>query len=168
MKTVLWIKDKGNKIITGFDVPVIDPVETRKIVNEKILETKETQEFISKTKAYSEKYKAANSAFKEGVDCLRRGDKKASDKKAEEYRGLCSDIEKLQAELKDMRPVLKEVTKELRLKHAVYLEPKYGETIIQEKEFLSLMKFGNNKKPDELVTVTGKVIKNPDYVAVVK
>ena len=185
MKTVIWVDRKrqeaivdGHRIILGFGEAVIDPVETDKVIRVEILKTKESKNFEAKHQAFNGKCIEVNNLMKDGAKAVRlrmmateakqpaeAAKHKAVEKKcAEDYKKAHAEAEGLQNELKDMRPVMKEVKKKLRREKAVYFEPKFGEKIISDDEFVSLMELIRDKKPDELVTVEGKVIKNPDYI----
>lgn len=171
MKTVIWSTPKrkeiifdGHRIIIAFGDAVIDPVETAKVVDKKIIDTKEGKDLLSKSEAHAKKIAAATACFMEGADLLRRRKEKESDAKAAEYRGLYAEAEALQKPLRDLKPVLRELRKQLRRECAVYFEPKFGERIISDEEHQRLFELLENRAPDELISIEGEVVINPDYV----
>ena len=187
MKTVIWVGKKrqeaivdGHRIILGFGEPVIDPVETDKVVRLEILKTKQSKAFEATHKAFNEKVREVNGHMKSGAQAVRLKMTATANKNpteatkqrvmekqcASDYKKGVSEAEELQNELRKHAPVLKEVKKTLRRECAVYFQPKFGEKIITDDEYKSLVELGLNKAPDELVTVEGKIIKNPDYIAI--
>ena len=58
MKTVIFKKTDGHNVIQGFSVPVIDPVETNKIVNKAIKDTAEWKEAEDKKAEFEAAHKA--------------------------------------------------------------------------------------------------------------
>jgi len=172
MKTVLYI-DKlnrpmvvnGHKIVTGFGDPVIDPHATRAKVDKLLPKTGEFKEAEELKKEHARLYNLAMETFKEGAVLLRKRKKAESDIKAAEYRKVYKEAEDCQKKLQDKVPVIKALKMKLTLEHAVYFEPKPGEVIISDDEFLKLFDKLKNRKPDQLVTIDGHLIKNPDYVS---
>lgn len=143
-KTVLYHEIDGHKIITGFDEPAIDPVETAKIVSERIKETTEYQAVEAKKKEYAEATNKLNAAAK------------AKDNAA--YQNALGIMSVLQDELKSLAGAMAEKITALRRAHAIYFEPRNGEVIVDAEEAERLYTAIQGRPDGVFITLGGEQV----------
>lgn len=145
-KTVLYSEIDGYKIITGFDIPVIDPVETAKIVNKEIQNTSEWQAVEGKKKEYADALGSLRTA--------------ASSRDNKAYQGAVNAMEAIQKELHPLVLALNDKIKALRSAHAVYFEPRKGEAIVDAETADGLLKSIKGRAEGVFITLDGATVED--------
>lgn len=124
MKTVLYKIIDGHKIITGFDRPTVDPVETNKVVAVIIKDTPEYQAAEAKKAEYADAARDMMAAAKIRDDAR--------------YKAALLVMSAYQDELKILARDLDAVIMRLRRERAIYFEPRQGEVIRTAAEIKTL------------------------------
>ena len=131
MKTRITQNIDGYDIIIGIGEAQIDGVATLPIVNEALKLTDEYKSVEAKKQELSVVLNQAASAMKNARDSKTQSDK---NKFVAEYQQNLEKSKAVESELKELIEPLQEKQKELILKHAIYFQPKEGETIITPEE----------------------------------
>ena len=154
MKTVITEKIDGHEVVVGIDVPIPDPVETQKVVNDLMDES----DLIKQKKAHQEEFNelvkkinAKKSLFAEG---------KGTEKTFNEIKTLEAECDQIIKSLEALFPDIQKHYKKLYRENLVYFVPKPGEEIIADEEADELIKALQEKEPDEVVTKDKKKIKD--------
>ena len=146
MKTVLYAEIDGHEIISGFSEPVIEPVETAKIVNKALPETDEHKALEAKKAEYSEAIKARATAAK------------AQNKQA--YEDALAAMNVRQKELRPLAEAYSEKIYALRREHAVYFETKSGEVVRPASEVEKLAKAIKDSPDGAFVKLDGSTVED--------
>jgi hypothetical protein len=154
-KTVLFKEMNGHKIIAGIDKPVIDNVETNKVIlGYKDEAGKDVPGLIHATdewkalEAKKAEYAAAVAAHNEAVA---KKDKDAYD----------SAVAGMKVKQEELVPISKEAAEKieaLRLENAVYCHPKAGEVIVDASEADELFERIQGRPPHTLVGLDGSLV----------
>jgi hypothetical protein len=131
LKTRITQNIDGYDIIIGIGEAQIDGVATMPIVETALRETAEYKSVEAKKQELSVVLNQAASAMKNARDSKTQSDK---NKFVAEYQQNLEKSKAVESELKELIEPLQEKQKELILKHAIYFQPKEGETIITPEE----------------------------------
>lgn len=145
-KTVLYKKIDGHEIITGFDRPTVDPVETNKIVSEAIKDTPEWQAAEAKKAENTDAYKAIIEARKNRDDAA--------------YGFAIATMSVRQDELKPMARDLAAKIIDLRRSEAVYFTPRAGEVIKTESEAKALSEAIQGRAEGTMIALDGSTVED--------
>jgi hypothetical protein len=145
-KTVLFADVDGHEVISGFGEPVIDPVETAKVVNAALPETDEYKALEAKKAQYAE---AATARAKAAHD---------RDQKA--YDDAMAAMRTYQEETKPLAEAYSEKIYALRRELAVYFEPKPGEVMIADDEVKKLSEAIKNRPDGVFIKRDGSQVKD--------
>lgn len=137
MKTVITQEINGYTIIIGFGNPVIDPVETAKIIKPMLEDSNELKAVKQKIKEVGARQRMAIQAMKESARLKIRGDQKFKEKEAEAAAHF-QIVKELQEEAKPLKGPLKQKRIELIKENAIYFEPKQNEMIIDNDQHAEL------------------------------
>ena len=131
MKTRITQNIDGYDIIIGIGEAQIDGVKTMPIVTEALKLTDEYKSVEAKKQELSVVLNQAASAMKNARDSKTQSDK---NKFVAEYQQNLEKSKSIQEDLKLLIAPLQGKEKELIQKHAVYFQPKEGETVITTEE----------------------------------
>jgi len=165
MKTVLYRKIDGLQIVSGFASLVIDPVETGKIVKEKLPDTDEFKAITKQQEAMQETLQKANASLKAANLAYKAKNKKAAEDHSRDNRQSMEIYYGQMADLKAMTPALEKMRRRLFVEHAVYFMPKDGEICLQDDEISNLMKKIHALQEDSFLDIGGNII--PDNRGIV-
>lgn len=171
MRTVLFKYIDGYEIITGFDYPVADPVETAKVVEAEIKTTPEWLAVEAEKKVYADAVAMATASrvsVKTRFNAMLKADKNLSrddalaklDISKEKYdwdRAIVA-MNLSQEVIKPLAEELEKVRMKLRVEKAVYFEPKAGEVIRTDEEVNALMDAIQRKADNTLIALDGAVV----------
>ena len=146
MRTVIYKEVDGHKIITGFDRPTVDGVETGKIVSEAIKDTPEWRACEAKKAEYSAALKALHAA------------RIANDDTA--YKSALATMSVRQDELKPLAIALSDKLSDLRRSEAVYFEPRAGEVVRDASEVDGLIQAIQGRPGGTFVTLDGATVED--------
>lgn len=138
-----------NGYIKGFDQALIDPMMTNQKVEKLLIETDEFILFEKKRDEYTKVFLEQNHI--ENMS----GEK--SEKLKKDIEEKFPELQTLEIEVNEIsKQVGKKVT-ELRENNLTYFEPKIGEKIITEEEYIDLSGKMKNRKPFEQVKENGEI-----------
>ena len=161
MKTAITREINGKTIIIGFSDPVIDPVETEKMILALGIldESDETRKLKAKIKEIGDRQRMGVQAMKEHARLKFVGQAAQSEIKRKEGQDHFNKVNVLMAENKPLIESFKIKKKELVKENAVYFQPKPGEVFIEDEqhETLTQIEIGEFAK----LCIDGTVI--PDY-----
>ena len=153
MRTVIYKTLDGHKIITGFDRPTVDGVETGKIVSEAIKETPEWQAVEAKKAEYSAAIKELSNLkgrYKKGS--------KISREAQDQWNYASAKAKMCQDELKPLAIALSDKLSDLRRSEAVYFEPRAGEVVRDDSEVDVLVGAIQGRSDGTLITLDGATV----------
>jgi hypothetical protein len=145
-KTVLYVEIDGHKIITGFDSPTVDPVETNNIVNEAIKETAEYLALEAKKAEYNE-------AVQSFIEARKNKDENG-------YKLALSAMDVRQEELRPLARAYQKKITELRRANAVHFTPRKGEVIKAATEVKALLESINGRPSGVLIALDGSPVED--------
>ena len=154
-KTVLYSEIDGHKIITGFDRPTVDGVETSKIVNEAIKDTPEYQAVEAKKAEYAAAIKELSELrgkYKKGAKVPREAQEK--------WNHALGKMSVRQEELKPLARDLADKITTLRRSHAVYFTPRKGEVVKAANEVDGLMEAIKGRSDGILIAIDGSEVED--------
>ena len=131
MKTRITQNIDGYDIIIGIGDAQIDGVNTIPVATEALKQTDEYKEVEAKKQELSVVLNQAASAMKNARDSKTQSDK---NKFVAEYQQNLEKSKAIESELKELIAPMQAKQQELILKHAVYFQPKQGESIISIEE----------------------------------
>lgn len=137
MKTRITQNIDGYDIIIGIGEAQIDGVNTIPVATEYLKQTDEYKAVEAKKQELSVVLNQAAQAMKNARNSKTQSDKNGFVK---EYQAALENSKAIEAELKELITPLQAKQKELILKHAVYFQPKSGETIITADEADAIIK----------------------------
>jgi hypothetical protein len=149
MKTIFYQKMGKLEIILGFGDAVIDPVETNKIVEEKIKKTELHAAISAKKEEYAK-------ASKEFIDAQKT-------RNQAKYEAAHKTMTDLQEDLKTMAIDYNKAIKDLRRSEAVYFEPKPGEAIIAQDEAKTLTAALTRLPEGDFLCRDGSIVTAEEY-----
>ena len=144
MKTVLYKTVDGHDIISGFDVPTVDPVETKKKVDIAIKDTPEYQASEAKKAECNEAAKAMQATSKAKDD--------------EAYTMAVATMAVRQEEMKPLAIALADKITALRRSEAVYFTPRTGEVIKTPEERETLKAAIEGRAAGTFITLDGSTV----------
>ena len=160
-KTVLYEEIDGHKIITGFDRPTVDGVETSKIINGHgkepglIHDTPEYQAVEAKKAEYQaaiNELSELRGKYKKGANVPREAQ--------EQWNHALGKMSVRQDELKPLARDLADKITALRRSHAVYFTPRAGEVIKAGDEVDGLVRAIKGRSGGELIAIDGSTVED--------
>lgn len=131
MKTRITQNIDGYDIIIGIGDAQIDGVATLPVMTTALKETDEYKAVEVKKQELSVVLNSAAAAMKNARNSKTQADKNGFVK---EYQAALENSKAIESELKELITPLQAKQKELILKHAVYFQPKQGESLITDDE----------------------------------
>ena len=167
--TIIYEEHDEQKIITGFGLLVIEPVETAKKVDGYIDDKskkhpgllEECEEFKildKKKKEIGDKHKKAVASWNAANAAKKTRNKKGEDLHARDWRQTGQEVQDLMNELPDLNKKLTEKRKVLFADNAVYFEPRAGEIETTIETMADLKKKYTERTEGSLLTVEGEEV----------
>lgn len=154
-KTVIYKTIDGHDVISGFDRPTVDPIETTMAVEKIIKDTPEYQAAEAKKAEYSNAVRELSEIQKK----YKRGTKVSAEDQ-NKWNTALGMMTVRQDELKPLARDLKDKTLALRREHAVYFEPRKGEIIKTAVDVDALAAKIKARKPGTVIALDGTEIKD--------
>lgn len=157
MKTVLYNVIDGLKIITGFALPTVDPVETNRIVDGY---TDEQGEFHPGKIHETPEHQAAEAKKAEFYQAINDLKSAAVAKDEVKYRNALEAMKVRQEELRPLARARAEKIIALRLQNAVHFEPRTGEVIMAAAEADERLEAIQNAPQGTLIALGGSIVED--------
>lgn len=136
MKTIIYKKINDFDIIINISEPIIDPVQTQKIISKKILETKEYKEILSLQKDLKVN---ARMAIQSRISAKKAKTQQEKEKHNKDVDYRWNKIKDIESEIKNLLPELEQKRKDLIIENAIYFGTKENEKIITDEEAINIV-----------------------------
>lgn len=140
MKTILTKKIDGYDIIIGFGSPGIEPIETGRKANGLLEKQPEVKACFEKAEELKKLWKARLDSIRIARQAFKKGDKKKHAEAMYNIEMRDEQIKVISEEMKELAKKREAKRVELWNENLVYFEPKPGEKIITEDEYLEIGK----------------------------
>jgi len=155
MKKVLFIEIDEFKIISGFADPIVDPEATKHKIKDAISESEELKQLKNLKKErerYTDLWIQAEKAY---LLAKKQGNKEKMACYLEKYEDRKADIEQINQQIQDLKPIFKQTYSDLFDKNAIYFEPSKYEVHVEDSVYENLKSLFET---NSLVDIDGNVI----------